>query len=79
MAEFSPRNAAIAELSPGALLLPPLAATALLWFTSPNSVEPTATVYGSGLLLMSWGSLLCWRQGSREGLPVFAVEYCRDG
>lgn len=68
-----PRGATIADVSPGSLLLPPVAATILLWITSTNPFETSASVYAFLLLLIPWGSYLCWRKGRRDGLPMFAM------
>jgi hypothetical protein len=61
------------DVSPLMLVLPPFGTVTALWLTGPNSSEPVAIVYAFLLLLMPWGSFLCWRQGSRDGLPVFAM------
>jgi hypothetical protein len=63
----------IMDVSPLMLVLPPFAVVTALWWSGPNSSEPAAIVYAFLLLLMPWGSFLCWRQGGRDGLPVFAM------
>lgn len=73
MTARSERSAGIVDVSPLALIVPPAAITAGLWATSPNTTEPTALAYAFVLLLMPWGSVLVWRRGTREGLPVFAM------
>jgi hypothetical protein len=72
MTSLQPR-ASIIQVSPLMLILPPLAVTTALWLSSPNSNETGSIVYAFLLLLMPWGSFLCWRQGRREGLPVFSM------
>jgi hypothetical protein len=67
------RPATISDISPLALFLPPLAVIAFLGLTSPHETESTALVAAFALLLLPWGSFLCWRTGAREGLPVFAM------
>src|SRR4051812_9616754 len=67
------RIGAISDIPPLALLLPPLAATAFLWVTSPHDSETMAVVVAFLLLLLPWGSFLSWRAGTRDGLPVFAM------
>ena len=66
-------RAVMSDISPGALLVPPVVATALLWLTSPNPVETQGGIYAFVLLLIPWGSYLCWRQGRRDELPIFAM------
>ena len=67
------RGSAVAALSPPGLLFPVLAATASLWATSQNPIETSSGIYAFVLLLMPWGSYLCWRQGGRGELPMFAM------
>jgi hypothetical protein len=73
MSALGTGRSSIAMLSPAALLFPILAATTLMWVTSPNPVETSAGVYAFFLLLMPWGSYLCWRQSGRTELPMFAM------
>src|SRR5207247_8125619 len=73
MTDSSRQRIGIIHVSPLWLLVPPLAVTSAFWLTSPNASEPAAFIYASLLLLMPWGSFLCWRQGTRQGLPVFAM------
>ena len=73
MTSVMPRRGTIAELSFGSLLLPSVAVTGLLWWTSTNPVEISAGVFAFLLLLIPWGSYLCWRQVSRSALPIFSM------
>jgi len=67
------RSVVLMEISPGDLLALPVMITALLWTTTPNPVEPYAGACALAMLLMPWGSYLCWRAGSRSELPLFAM------
>jgi hypothetical protein len=73
MTHQTARRATITEISPILLMMPPVVATAVLRATSANPIETAAVVYAFLLLLMPWGSYLCWRQGRREDLPIFAM------
>jgi hypothetical protein len=69
----------VAALSPAALLFPVIAVTVAMSVTSPNPIEGSAVAYAFLLILMPWGSYLCWRQGARSELPMFAMvaaAYC---
>jgi hypothetical protein len=71
--QASATHRGIANVSPVTLFLPAAAVTTLLWVTSPNPVDFEAGLYAFLLLLIPWGSFLCWRLSGRRQLPLFAM------
>src|SRR5215210_5522281 len=73
MTNRSARISRITEVSPALLIMPPVLATLFLWVTGINEVETAAVCYAFLLLVLPWGSYVCWRDGGRVELPMFAM------
>jgi hypothetical protein len=61
------------EVPPATLVIPPVAATAVLWLTAAQSVQAFSVLCSFLMVLMAWGSFVHWQHGAKDRLPMFAM------
>src|SRR5450759_4342579 len=55
------------------IALPPLLATSLCWYSSPNEITTLQAALAFLLLIIPWSSYLIWRHAKRREVPLFAM------